>query len=82
MTPLEIFLPILNIVLFSYIASKWWRGRKYAKVLGKAWEEEVTVGVVERTSDGAPIIYPYSWRKAKIRPVLVEMIPIEEENFS
>jgi hypothetical protein len=82
MTPLEIFLLILNIVLFSYIASKWWRERKYAEVLGEGWEEEVMIGVVERTFDGAPIIYPHSWRKAKIKPVLVEIIPIEEENYS
>jgi hypothetical protein len=62
----------------GYIFRKWWRERKYAEIEG--WEEEFEMGVVEKTFDGREIVYPHSWKKVKIRPVLVEIIPLEEED--
>jgi hypothetical protein len=93
MTPLETFLLITNIALLGYIFRKWWRERKYAEIEG--WEEEGEMGVIEEIFEGREmkkeieeieggkvvgIIYPDSWKKVKIRPVLVEIIPLEEED--
>jgi hypothetical protein len=73
---LEIFSLVVNVALFSYIISRWWRERKYAKPVGENWNEEVTLLEEEGEGDWA-LLRPVG--RARIRPVLVEITPLEEE---
>jgi hypothetical protein len=74
---LEIFSLVVNVALFSYIISRWWRERKYAKPVGENWDEEVTLLEEEGEGELGVLLRPVG--RARIRPVLVEIIPLEEE---